>query len=96
MGFLSGAGSLGSILGPLTLTFIYHEKGPIVGFLIFVGVLIMAMLTAMASYKRLIPYSLYKEKKMMNTGGKLPTDNEGSSYYGSINSETSSYKSNDA
>ena len=96
MGFLSGAGSLGSILGPLILTLIYHEKGPIVGFLIFVGVLIMAILTAMASYKRLIPYSLYKQKKMMKTGGKLPTDNEGSSCYGSINTGTSSHKSNNA
>ena len=93
MGFLSGAGSLGSILGPLTLTSIYHKEGPIIGYLIFIGVLIIAVLIAVAFYKRLIPYSLYKEKMK---SGYFPIGNEGSSSYGSINTGDISEKYLDA
>ena len=95
MGFLSGAGSLGSILGPLLLTSVYHEEGPTIGYLVLLGVLLIAVLTSMAFYQRLIPYSLYKQK--MKDTGYLPIGTEDSSNYGSINTSVGvSDKSHDA
>jgi len=86
MGLFSGAGSLGSILGPLLLTSIYNEEGPTVGYLILIGVLILPMFPAIAFYKRLIPYSMYKKK--MKSNGYLPIgSNECSRTYGSINTD---------
>ena len=91
MGFLSGAGSLGSILGPLLLTSLYHEEGPIVGYLVFIGVVIIAVLSALAFYTRLVPYSVYKKKITADKdhGGYAPIGSDEPSKYGSINAEPS-------
>jgi len=74
-----------------SITIICHEEGPIIGYLIFIGVLLIGMLTAVAFYKRLIPYSLYKK---MSNSDYFPT--EVSSGYGSINPGNNTEKSHDS
>jgi len=81
IGFLAAAGCLGRILGPSLLAFVYHEEGPRITFLICIGVVLSGVLTTIAFYIRLVPYSVF-EKKMKN--GYFPVN---SSTTGSINSE---------
>jgi len=62
MGFLSASSSLGRILGPPLLAKVYHEEGPRITFLICIGVVLLGVITIVAFYTRLVPYSDYEKK----------------------------------
>jgi len=63
MGFLAASASFGRILVPTVLGKVYNEEGPRITFLICIGMMFVALTTAVAFYTRLIPYSVYEKKK---------------------------------
>ncbi|XP_065884613.1 major facilitator superfamily domain-containing protein 8-like isoform X2 [Dysidea avara] len=82
MGFLSASASFGRIVGPSLLAKVYHEEGPRVTFLICIGVVLIGVITTIAFYTRLVPYSVYEQKKM---NGYLPIDSDHENYDRNIN-----------
>jgi len=84
IGFLSAAGCLGRILGPSLLALVYHEEGPRITFLICIGIVLLGMITTIAFYTRLVPYSVYEQK---TKNGYVPVNSDDSSTTGSINSD---------
>ena len=82
MGFLSASASFGRIVGPSLLAKVYHEEGPRLTFLICIGVVLIGVITTIAFYTRLVPYSVYEQKKM---NGYLPIDSDHENYDRNIN-----------
>ena len=93
IGFLSAAGCLGRILGPSILAKVYHEEGPRVTFLICIGVVLLGVITTIAFYTRLVPYSVY-EQKLMNR--YIPVNSDYANTCGSINSDKGYIASTDS
>ena len=83
MGFLSASGCLGRILGPSLLALAYHTEGPLITFLICIGVVLLGVITTVAFYTRLVPYSVYEQKRRK---GYVPVSSDNSSTSGIINS----------
>ena len=63
MGFISVSGSAGRAVGPLVLARIYHEAGPLVTFLVCIGLTALGTAILLVFFRRLVPYSVYVKKK---------------------------------
>ena len=71
MGLLAASGSFGRILAPTVLAKVYNAEGPRITFLISIGMMLIGLITTVAFYSRLIPYSVYEQKK-----GYIPVNSD--------------------
>ena len=62
MGYITMSGSLGRIVGPLLLAKVYSEEGPRITFIISISFVFFGVLTVVAFYRRLLPYSVYQSR----------------------------------
>ena len=62
MGYITMSGSLGRIVGPLLLAKVYSEEGPRITFIVAICVVFVGVLTAVAFYRRIVPYSVYQSR----------------------------------
>lgn len=56
MGWLTAAGSLARSLGPIFVSFLYHQFGPLVTFSAVDGIVAVSILLLFVSRYRLVPY----------------------------------------
>ena len=62
MGYITMSGSLGRIVGPLLLAKVYSEEGPRITFIVSISFVFFGILTVVAFYRRLVPYSVYQSR----------------------------------
>ena len=60
MSYITMFASLGRVVGPLLLAHVYRKEGPWVTFIVSICFVLLGVLTVMAFYKRLVPYSVYQ------------------------------------
>lgn len=56
MGFLTSIGSLSRAIGPIVVSYLYGYYGPRVSFISLAGVILMAILIILLTYKKYEPY----------------------------------------
>lgn len=62
MGLISAAGSAGRTVGPLILANVYYADGPRATFVMCIGIISLALVILLVFYKRIVPYSIYRQK----------------------------------
>ena len=62
MGYITMSGSLGRIVGPLLLAKVYSEEGPRITFIVSICFVFFGVLTVLAFYRRIVPYSVYQSR----------------------------------
>ena len=62
MGYITMSGSLGRVVGPLLLAKVYSEEGPRVTFIVAICFVFVGILTVVAFYRRIVPYSVYQSR----------------------------------
>jgi len=62
MGYITMSGSLGRIIGPLVLAEVYSEEGPRITFIVSISFVFLGILTLVAFYRRIVPYSVYQSR----------------------------------
>ena len=62
MGYITMSGSLGRIVGPLLLAEVYSEEGPRITYIVSISFVFLGILTAVAFYRRIVPYSVYQSR----------------------------------
>ena len=74
MAYITMSGSLGRIIGPLVLAKVYSEEGPIITFIVSISFVFFGILTIVAFYRRIVPYSVYQSRlQSANSNGHNST-----------------------
>ena len=75
MGYITMSGSLGRIVGPLLLAKVYSEEGPRLTFIVSISFVFFGVLTVVAFYRRIVPYSVYQSRLQSMNSKKYNSPN---------------------
>lgn len=76
MGLMSAAGSGGRTVGPLLLANVYYEEGPRITFLMCIGITSLALIILLIYYRRIVPYSVYCQRKVKWKPSSINADSD--------------------